>query len=120
MQSMMEQHERKLPRPITREDLDKPKSKDEIRVVYAEDWTRLRSGRAGRPVHVYDVTNLTNGHEYNVELLEDDEGQVMAWDNCPSGVTCKHKLKALEDLMQREPSFGQSLRIQEETTNEMH
>ncbi len=114
MQSMMEKHERKLPRPITREDLER-KSKDEIKVVYSEDWTRLRSGRAGCPVHVYDVTNVTNGHEYNVELLEDDEGQVMAWDNCMSGVTCKHKLAALADLMQREPSFGRSLRIQEET-----
>lgn len=110
MQSHLEHHERKLPRLITAEDLNKPKSKDEIQVQYDPEWTALRSGRAGHPIHCYFVKNLTNGHEYNVELQEID-GEVHAWDNCAAGVPgCKHIRRALEDLMERDPGFGESLR----------
>jgi hypothetical protein len=109
MQSMMERHERKLPRPITREDLER-RSTDEICVVYAEDWSRLRSGRAGRPVYVYLATNLTNGHAYNVELLEDDEGVPHSWCNCLARhITCKHARAALADLRVCVPEFGKGL-----------
>jgi hypothetical protein len=113
MKSHLEHPLRKLPRLITTADLAKSQSKDEIRVTYADDFTALRSGRAGKPIHVYFTENLTNGHEYWVELQEVDD-EPHGYCECPAGVTCKHLKHALEDLMQREPSFGQSLRIQED------
>jgi hypothetical protein len=111
MQSKLEHPLRKLPRPLTVEALEPSKSKDVIDVHYEEDWTAMRSGRAGKPIYCYHVTNKTNEHEYDVELLEDDNGEPCAWDNCLSArdVACKHIRAALKDLLQRQPEFGQKI-----------
>lgn len=111
MQSHLEHAARKLPRPLTVEALEPSKSPDVIEVSYEEDWTALRSGRAGRPVYCYHASNRTNGHEYDVELMEDDEGVPHAWNNCVASpeVPCKHIKAALKDLLQRVPTFGEKV-----------
>ena len=96
------------------EALQPTKAPDTITVRYDDGWSAMRSGHADRPIYCYDVTNVTKGHDYKVEFLEDDREQPHSWCNCAANVVCKHIRAALQDLLKRNPSFGGLL----ETTTE--
>ena len=98
-------NEKKIPRPLTIESLLPAKSKDVITARYDGEWSALRSGHADRPIHCYDVTNVTKSHDYKVEFLENDKGIPHYWCNC-IGTGCKHVKTALNDLLTRLPDFG--------------
>lgn len=101
--------EKKTPSPLKIESLLPAKSKDEISVRYDEEWTAMRSGHAERPIHCYDVTNVTKKHDYKVEFLEDDKGQPHFWCNCLGSTICKHVRTALSELLSRLPEFGKAV-----------
>jgi hypothetical protein len=110
--------EKKAPLPLTAESRSPTKSKDQLDVHFEPEWSALRSGKAGRPIHCYTVRNLTKDNQYTVEFFEDDNGRPMAHCNCPALVVDKHIKAALEDLLQREPGFGKLNQPEEETVND--
>ena len=101
-----EHHENKTPRPLSIETLVPPKSKDEIYVQFDDERTSQRSAQAGRPIHCYFAKNLSNAHEYDVELLEDDRGHPHGWCNCAASIICKHIRAALASHIVKAPDFG--------------
>lgn len=102
-------HDKKTPFPLTVEALQPTKSKDEIYIQPDYEQTQRRSAQAGRAIHCYFAKNLSNAHEYDVELLEDVNGQPHGWCNCAASVVCKHIKTALARLREDYPEFGASV-----------
>lgn len=102
-------HEKKSPFLLTLDVLAPVKTGDQISVRFDEPWSAMRTGHAERQIYCYDVTNVTKGHDYKVEFLEDDRCQPHGWCDCAANVVCKHIRKALNDLLARVTDFGQAV-----------
>lgn len=111
-------NEGKPPFPLTAEARSPTKSKDQLDCQFDADWSLMRSGRAGREMHCYVVRNLTKGGQYTVEFFEDDHGLPHGFCNCAASVICKHLKAALEDLLVRDPEFGELHLTREENNDE--
>ena len=72
------------------------KSRDELFVDYDKRESANESARRGFEVHVYHVTNVTQGSEYDCKLWRSPvDGCPMGSCNCEARVICKHLIKTI-------------------------
>lgn len=76
-------------------DLPQTKSRDRIFVRLARHRTRQRTEAEGRPVHCYDVLNMTQRTASEVELFKSADGECFGGCDCVARVICKHITKTV-------------------------